>query len=629
MYKLLRAVLLFLYVITSAKMVSAQTILLQQGFDNGSLPAGWSQDSAGTTPYFQWMFSNLSGRCFYGNSDTAFTLFDSDYFGNPNSQHCALVSPAFDATTFPHVYIVIDEVFHSFANSSHQIQVSNNNGVSWTSLLSDSTSDVGGIAASSQTEPDTVKRNTYDISSIASGHSSVRVRFMYAGNWGWFWMINNFKVIDNNNMCSSPPISGSVMADHNFYCGTTPVQLSLSGNSAGTGQSYQWQSSVNGSSWSDLLNETGTSVQVMPSTNLYYRCVSTCTSVSTYTDGMLISTSPDPGATSSSLPFICDNVHNIDLVCSNVLDPAGQTYQWESSADGNFWTTISGQTDSIATVNPSSAMYYRCTLACGLNTSSSQPVYVGRYFPVGGGCYCGALNDNPCDPFAGDFISHVSISGTTLNSTSSCTNGLINNYSFTPPFGNGTANLQRGSMYTVSVTTTGDHIISMWIDYNHDGSYDPSEWTQVATSSNSGIANTANFTVPSGALTGETGMRIRSRGIGSGNGSADACTDFYSGETEDFVIGIETMVSNHDLNSSLGMNLYPNPGNGLIRLSISANDLNAIDVRVYSVLGIEICTVHPAQQISVLDLSGSTDGVYFVRISDGINSQVQKLVIRR
>ena len=40
------------------------------------------------------------------------------------------------------------------------------------------------------------------------------------------------------------------------------------------------------------------------------------------------------------------------------------------------------------------------------------------------------------------------------------------------------------------------------------------------------------------ALTGNTGMRVRSRGNFNQNGPGDACTNMGSGETEDYVINI-------------------------------------------------------------------------------------------
>jgi hypothetical protein len=81
-------------------------------------------------------------------------------------------------------------------------------------------------------------------------------------------------------------------------------------------------------------------------------------------------------------------------------------------------------------------------------------------------------------------------------------------------------------------------IVSVWIDYDHSGSYEPTEWTQVGTNIAGNTTGTVNITIPMTAMTGNTGMRVRSRGNFNQNGPGDACTNMGSGETEDYVINI-------------------------------------------------------------------------------------------
>jgi hypothetical protein len=81
-------------------------------------------------------------------------------------------------------------------------------------------------------------------------------------------------------------------------------------------------------------------------------------------------------------------------------------------------------------------------------------------------------------------------------------------------------------------------IVSVWIDYDHSGSYEPTEWTQVGTNIAGNTTGTVNITIPMTAMTGNTGMRVRSRGAFNINGPGDACTNMGSGETEDYVINI-------------------------------------------------------------------------------------------
>lgn len=139
---------------------------------------------------------------------------------------------------------------------------------------------------------------------------------------------------------------------------------------------------------------------------------------------------------------------------------------------------------------------------------------------------------------SGDNITNVTILNTTLNNNSGCFNGTNGTYSSFPPGPGTTCNLIAGFTYTMSIFTTVSNIESFWIDYDHSGTWDPTEWTQPTISSVGNAATLASFTVPLTALTGTTGLRVRSRGVGNTNGMGDACTNFGSGETEDYTVTI-------------------------------------------------------------------------------------------
>ncbi|MDB5235146.1 MAG: hypothetical protein JWR44_2139, partial [Hymenobacter sp.] len=153
---------------------------------------------------------------------------------------------------------------------------------------------------------------------------------------------------------------------------------------------------------------------------------------------------------------------------------------------------------------------------------------VSNYCNTGLGGICG-----------GNDVTAVSIGGTTLNATGlTCTTANSQSYTDYPATGANTGTLSSGTPYTLSVTLSGSSIVSVWIDYNHNLVFEASEWTQVATASPVGTPATVTIVIPTNAVQGQTGMRIRSRGVGSPNGAADACTQFFSGETKDFTITI-------------------------------------------------------------------------------------------
>lgn len=78
--------------------------------------------------------------------------------------------------------------------------------------------------------------------------------------------------------CSGTPMAGTAVAGSTTICTNTPLTLNLTGNSQVTGNSYQWQYSLNNSAWTNL----GASQNYVPYTvssqtiATYYRCVVTC-----------------------------------------------------------------------------------------------------------------------------------------------------------------------------------------------------------------------------------------------------------------------------------------------------------------------------------------------------------------
>jgi hypothetical protein len=152
--------------------------------------------------------------------------------------------------------------------------------------------------------------------------------------------------------------------------------------------------------------------------------------------------------------------------------------------------------------------------------------------------YCTVTNSGG----TGTFMNVVALN--TLNNNTAATNPTASPYYTSFAFG---TNLVQGVTYPLSITisapgTYTGAIVSVWIDWNQNLTYEASEWQQVGTNIAGGTTATISITVPITAPVGNTGMRIRSRGNGNTNGAGDACTVFGSGETEDYVVNIVSTV---------------------------------------------------------------------------------------
>ncbi|MES2138716.1 MAG: GEVED domain-containing protein [Bacteroidota bacterium] len=244
-----------------------------------------------------------------------------------------------------------------------------------------------------------------------------------------------------------------------------------------------------------------------------------------------------PTAGTASAPTgVCSGV-SFDLVLTGYTpNVSGLTFQWQSStALGGTYSNISLATTTTFATTQTTTMYYKCLVSCSGGTAvATTPITVALNAPSA--CYCTPSSGG------GACITNVTI-GTLNRSSAACENSPT--YYTSVPVGTATATLNQSTSSPLSVTngSTGAAIISVWIDYNQNGLFDASEWTQVATNAVASATSTVNIVVPGTATLGQTRMRVRSRSFGSPNAATDACTDFFSGEVEDYVVTIAAGVA--------------------------------------------------------------------------------------
>ncbi|MBU6122218.1 Ig-like domain-containing protein [Hymenobacter siberiensis] len=164
-------------------------------------------------------------------------------------------------------------------------------------------------------------------------------------------------------------------------------------------------------------------------------------------------------------------------------------------------------------------------------TSTQAYTYTLTGSTTGTGTYCtSSLGGGSCDIYS------VQLPGATIASTAgSCPGTSSNNYS---AYSSGLT-VQPGQSYTMGLTTNiSGESISAWADWNQDGMFSSSEYTQLSANATAYSAATATVYVPSGAVRGSTRLRVRTRAAGNPNSSTDACTTFGSGETRDYTISV-------------------------------------------------------------------------------------------
>ncbi|MDB5233141.1 MAG: hypothetical protein JWR44_134 [Hymenobacter sp.] len=258
--------------------------------------------------------------------------------------------------------------------------------------------------------------------------------------------------------------------------------------------------------------------------------------------GLTTSATTTSGGT-TALTTACSST-SIFLSLSSVATQSGYTYQWQSSPNGTTWATISGATSATYTATgQTAATYYRALVAClydgaGGTPTPSAPVQIAQT-PFGN-CYCTPSSSSGCGTYAS--LLKVEIPGTTLSNTSSCAaSPYYTNYATAAT---ATATLSPGASYPLSITLGRYAKAGLWIDYDHSGTFDASEYLVVGTNptntAGSTITVTPTLAIPASALLGQTRMRVRTQYFLVSTtyplDGTSACISTIYGESEDYTI---------------------------------------------------------------------------------------------
>jgi trimeric autotransporter adhesin len=164
--------------------------------------------------------------------------------------------------------------------------------------------------------------------------------------------------------CSGTPAAGTVGATTLSGCATFSVGLSLSGASGGYGITYQWQSSPDSSSWSNISGATNTTGTVTVSANTYYRCITYCagSGLNAASAGLKIISIPPPSG-----------ITGIFTVCQ------GLSVSLSDSTSGGLWTAsnsnaVVGSASGIVTSITAGTDTIRYTAATGCSSTARVTV---------------------------------------------------------------------------------------------------------------------------------------------------------------------------------------------------------------------------------------------------------------
>ena len=180
----------------------------------------------------------------------------------------------------------------------------------------------------------------------------------------------------------------------------------------------------------------------------------------------------------------------------------------------------------------------------------------------------------------------------------------------------------------------------VWIDWNQNCVFDPSEEYDMGSADVSGTApyfdiatdnSPFSVTVPSNAVLGNTVMRVATiySDPNPPYNFPTACGVNDDGEVEDYTINVLAPLSVAE-NQFNVFGVYPNPSNGEITLTLSTND--DVTVSLFDIRGRKVYSqLHNNTSDSFtkkVDFSSMASGVYMLDVQSGSKRAIKKLVIQ-
>lgn len=367
-----------------------------------------------------------------------------------------------------------------------------------------------------------------------------------------------------NPVPSAPTGSGS------NQCGVGTATWTATSTTGASTPTFRWYAAASGGSPLQSSTSTTYSASISVTTTVYVTeyngtCESTRTPVTATVNQPDALTAKANGSTSPTA--VCPNT-NVSLTAEQTGTTNTYTYTWTASPQAGSGIPVGGTAGQNITVTPTvggvSYIYTvtgvdgSCSYANSVTLAVTAPPTIDsvRANPAvvcSGGtvtlkAYSASISSGSQTLPSGYCI--TGLGGGPSPNITNVTFGSINNSVMTSnlydAYGTGagfTTNATAGQTMALSVTANASAIISVWIDYNRNGTFEVSEWNQVTTSSTANVATTINVAISSSAAAGATYMRIRSRSAGNANGSGNACTSFGSGQAADYVVNLIGVVT--------------------------------------------------------------------------------------
>jgi hypothetical protein len=221
--------------LTFMTLCAVYTLPFTESFTNTTIPNCWTQiDNSGNDQI--WQFGTITGQSPNPALTGNYAFLNSDAYGSGNTQNADLITPTLDLSGYTSANLEFSHYFKAYTGSSGTLSYSINNGSTWTTISTFTTTGANPTAFS-------------QVINAVAGQSQVKFKWNYTGTWGYYWGIDNINI---TGVCSLPAAAGTISGSAIVNQGASAVAYSML--AIANASSYIWLYSGSGATISGSTN---------------------------------------------------------------------------------------------------------------------------------------------------------------------------------------------------------------------------------------------------------------------------------------------------------------------------------------------------------------------------------------
>jgi hypothetical protein len=161
--------------------------------------AEWTYDNT-SAPFLDWVITTAADTipvtalspALFTTVNNGFAFINSDAQGQNGTQDANMTyTGMIDCSGYLNVSLVFENSYRTYLDT-RIVRVSNNGGTTWTDFV---VTDGTEPTAQNTANPEITSLN---VSAVAGGNDSVMIQLNYQGNWGWYWAIDDMKLVETD-----------------------------------------------------------------------------------------------------------------------------------------------------------------------------------------------------------------------------------------------------------------------------------------------------------------------------------------------------------------------------------------------------------------------------------------------